>query len=287
MAIRVICPGCMTSFEVDDKFAGKKGPCPKCGHIIEIPKEQVVVHAPDDYTKGGKKQKILGHDARPIERKLLRITGKQAALGCVVLIAAFALAYLVGLAHNGILSAILGLLGAALIAFPIAEFGYMMIRDENDLEMFLGAERHKRSLFAALVFVASWIAFEIFLYFLGGTGPLACLFLIPVGVVGAFGALIFFDCNFGRALLVYLIFAFVAIIGRGLIITDHWTPNGWIWQEKQQSLVKNDKPAEKRPQAAETPAKPETSPSAAPKPQQDKPAITREAPKVDPTKRRR
>jgi hypothetical protein len=55
----------MTSFEVDDRFAGKKGPCPKCGHIIEIPKEKLVIHAPDDITDGGKTRKNVGHDARP------------------------------------------------------------------------------------------------------------------------------------------------------------------------------------------------------------------------------
>ena len=293
MAIRVICPGCMTSFEVSEKFAGKKGPCPKCGHLIEIPKEQVVVHAPDDFTSGGKRQKILGHDARPIEQKRFTLSGKQIALGCLVLFGALALAYLVGLAHNALLSAIFGLLLAAGLAFPIADFGYTLIRDENDLEMLLGAERHKRALFAALVFAGSGLVYELFQYFLGGTGLLACLFLIPVGAVGAFGALIFFDCNFGRALLVYLIFAFVAIVGRGLIITDGFTPNGWIWQETRRSLVTApatpaakpqievvEEPAQSAPASGAAATTPQT-------PAKEKPAITREAPKVDTTKRRR
>lgn len=38
MPIAVICPGCKTTFRVSDKFAGQKGPCPKCKTIIEIPK---------------------------------------------------------------------------------------------------------------------------------------------------------------------------------------------------------------------------------------------------------
>ena len=54
----------MTSFEVDDRFAGKKGPCPKCGHIIEIPKEKLVIHAPDEVVTEGKTKKMLGQDAR-------------------------------------------------------------------------------------------------------------------------------------------------------------------------------------------------------------------------------
>jgi len=46
MAIDVICTGCHKRFQVSDQFAGKKGPCPGCQTIIEIPKleDVVVVH---------------------------------------------------------------------------------------------------------------------------------------------------------------------------------------------------------------------------------------------------
>ncbi|QGJ72324.1 Hypothetical protein PBC10988_40420 [Planctomycetales bacterium 10988] len=37
MAIRVVCDSCRSRFEVDDRHAGKKGPCPKCGKVIQIP----------------------------------------------------------------------------------------------------------------------------------------------------------------------------------------------------------------------------------------------------------
>ena len=30
MPISVVCPGCKVRFNVNEKFAGKKGPCPKC-----------------------------------------------------------------------------------------------------------------------------------------------------------------------------------------------------------------------------------------------------------------
>ncbi|MBP5621296.1 MAG: hypothetical protein J6X44_04705, partial [Thermoguttaceae bacterium] len=98
MAIRVICPGCMTSFEVDDRFAGKKGPCPKCGHIIEIPKEKLIIHAPDSITDGGKTKAAAhtGHDARPIAAKRVIYTGKQIFWGVMGALGALALTYLVG-----------------------------------------------------------------------------------------------------------------------------------------------------------------------------------------------
>ena len=81
MAIRVICPGCITSFEVDDRFAGQKGPCPKCGHTIEIPKEKLIVHEPDMIMDGGKPRRAqAGHDARPIMQPL-HLHGQAGLLG--------------------------------------------------------------------------------------------------------------------------------------------------------------------------------------------------------------
>jgi len=35
--IHVKCMGCGKSFNVDAKFAGKKGKCPVCGKVISIP----------------------------------------------------------------------------------------------------------------------------------------------------------------------------------------------------------------------------------------------------------
>ncbi|MGI6401534.1 MAG: hypothetical protein ACOX0A_05410 [Thermoguttaceae bacterium] len=292
MAIRVICAGCMTSFEVDDRFAGKKGPCPKCGHIIEIPKETVIVHAPDHITDGKKTLKnMAGHDARPILQERFTFTGKQVFLGFLGVAVFFLLSYLIGLIHNGWASLIGGTILAFVIAFPIADVGYMLTRDDNDLDdvMFSDAyERRRRSLYAALVFACSWLVFEGFVYFLGGAGLFACLYLVPIAAVGSFGALIFFDCNFGKAFLIYLIFAFAAIIGRGLIITDGWTPKGWIWEDSYRIAVKKapapSTKTEKKSVASDSEEQSEqgAEPDAEKEPQ--KPALSREAPKIDPRK---
>lgn len=233
MAIRVICSGCMTSFEVDDRFAGKKGPCPKCGHIIEIPKEKIVIHAPDDITTDGKTRKNLGQDARPILQKRFVYTGRQVFWGIMGTLGAIAAAYLVGAAGSSLLSVIVGAIAVFLIAFPIAEIGYMFIRDENDLEIFLGNERHVRSAKTAAVFGLSWLLFEVFAYFLGGTGAITCLYLVVIAAVGAIGAQIFFDCNYGKALIVYFMFGFAAILGRGLLF--QW--DGWVWQSHSRAAA--------------------------------------------------
>ena len=233
MAIRVICSGCMTSFEVDDRFAGKKGPCPKCGHIIEIPKEQVIIHAPDTIVDSSQKTaRPLGHDARPILQRRFVYTGKQVFWGVLGSLGAVALAYLVGALCSATVSAVFGAIAVFLIAFPIAEFGYMLIRDDNDLEMFLGNERHMRSLKVAIVFGVSWLAFEILARFVG-TGPIACVYLLLFCALGAIGALIFFDCNYGKALLVYFMFAFAAILCRGLLF--QW--DGWVWVANNRNVV--------------------------------------------------
>ena len=56
MSIIVVCPGCLKSFKVSDKFAGKKGPCPNCKRTLQVPtkEQEVQVHAPEAFAGGGK-----------------------------------------------------------------------------------------------------------------------------------------------------------------------------------------------------------------------------------------
>jgi hypothetical protein len=56
MPINVTCPNpkCLKRFSVADKYAGQKGPCPKCKTIITIPKkeEEVIIHSPEHSEAG-------------------------------------------------------------------------------------------------------------------------------------------------------------------------------------------------------------------------------------------
>ena len=295
MAIRVLCSGCMTSFEVGDQFAGQKGPCPKCGHIIEIPKVQVVVHAPDEVVQDGKTTRV-GKETRPIEQKRFEFSTKGFLLALLGILLVFGAAFGVGLAKSPVLSGIVGAVAVFGIAFPIARLGYMLIRDADDLEKLEGGELAQKSLFAALVFGGSWIVFELFVALLGSQGLTAALLLIPVAIVGSFGALIFFDCNFGKALLVYAVFAACAIFGRGLL----FQPNGWIWEarpnaaapapelggSKAKAQPKADAKSETADETSETAESVPTEPEAeAETPAETAP--TREAPKPNPIRRRR
>lgn len=293
MAIRVLCSGCMTSFEVGDQFAGQKGPCPKCGHIIEIPKVQVVVHAPDEVVQDGKTTRV-GKETRPIEQKRFEFSTTGLLLSLLGILLVFGAAFGVGLAKSAVLSGIVGAVAVFAIAFPIARFGYMLVRDADDLEKLEGSELTQKSLFAALVFGGSWIVFELFVAFLGSQGLTAALLLIPVAIVGSFGALIFFDCNFGKALLVYAVFAACAVFGRGLL----FQPNGWIWEARPNASAPapelGGSKAKAQPKAD---AKPEAKAEATPENVADETqaeaeptaetAPTREAPKPNPIRRRR
>src|SRR5208337_4196050 len=95
MAILVVCPGCKKSFNVDDRFAGKTGPCPNCKAKITIPEKtaEVKIHAPDEFSGGGKgvTGKLL---LKPIARQEARIKPVMAAVivGGVAAAIAWALA---------------------------------------------------------------------------------------------------------------------------------------------------------------------------------------------------
>jgi hypothetical protein len=42
MSIPILCPGCKKSLNVPDHFGGKKGKCPKCSMVIEVPSPSIM-----------------------------------------------------------------------------------------------------------------------------------------------------------------------------------------------------------------------------------------------------
>lgn len=90
MPIDVICPGCHKRFSVSDEFAGKKGPCPACQTVIEIPKlEDVVVIHERETTASGAPAKLDS-----IRRKSTTAGKFELGLGIGALIAALVLTVL-------------------------------------------------------------------------------------------------------------------------------------------------------------------------------------------------
>jgi hypothetical protein len=120
MPIQVTCPGCKAQFNVSEKFAGKKGPCPKCKAVITIPAPTTVsaatssggkpaapgappapkaadvkIHAPEEALKS-EKSKTGRPTLKPIFHDDLRLTWKMglSVVGAIVVL--FAAAWIGG-----------------------------------------------------------------------------------------------------------------------------------------------------------------------------------------------
>ena len=73
MPIQVTCPGCLKRFQVNEKFAGKTGPCPSCSKQITIPSkaDEVVIHSP---AEAGPKDSKGRPVFQPLRREEVKVT---------------------------------------------------------------------------------------------------------------------------------------------------------------------------------------------------------------------
>ncbi len=217
----------MTQFEVSDRFAGKKGPCPKCGHIIEIPKANVTIVSPDELVVDGKK--VQNPDLiRPIEQKSYSFTGRAIAVNLAVLTAVLAVAVVFHFVHFLPLAIPVGVLLGLAVAFPLMKYGYMTFRDPNDLEIFLGGQLGKKSILGALILIALWGLYELVLLYMN-PGGMALAYLVPVAVFAAFVPVVLFDMDFTDSLAVAVVFLLAVILLRGVMFSQE---GGWIWQRR-------------------------------------------------------
>ena len=89
MAIDVICTGCHKRFQVSEEFAGRKGPCPECKTVIEIPKlEDIVVVHERETTKTGAPTKLnsIRRQGTTVSKLELIISLSAVALGLTIAI---------------------------------------------------------------------------------------------------------------------------------------------------------------------------------------------------------
>lgn len=159
MSIPVVCSGCQKRFNVDDKHAGKKGPCPNCKTIITIPtplKDEVKVHVPEEFQSGGKDAKgraVLKPVARKDARFRPRTAAAIVAAAAVVVGGAF-------LARGWETGAKYGLiaLGLAAITPPLVVAGYSFLRDD-ELEAYTGKSLWLRAVVCAAVYALLWACY--------------------------------------------------------------------------------------------------------------------------------
>jgi hypothetical protein len=169
MAIQITCPGCHKRFQVSDKFAGQKGPCPNCKTVIQIPKkeEEAVIHAPEEF---GGKGKTGVPTFKPVARVDARFSPAVAGVIAAGVLVIFALAWFVGRAQDHNPSWMTLSFGAVFLAPPLVLAGYFFLRDD-ELEPFRGQSLWIRVGIVSLVYALIWgiVGFWIKDYLLGVT----------------------------------------------------------------------------------------------------------------------
>ena len=214
MPIEVLCPGCKTRFKVSEKFAGKKGPCPKCKAVITVPEktEEVVVHAPEEF--GPKNVAGVGV-LKPISRKETRVSAMVVVgilAGIVTVLVAAAL--IRGMQDKP--AWILGL-GAFLLAPPLVLGGYTFLRDD-ELEPHRGLPLITRVLVCSVIYAALWGVYA----WLPSEGALnlaprlemfhLLLIVPPILAAGAFAAAYALDLEFVDAAIHYALYVLVTVV---------------------------------------------------------------------------
>lgn len=210
MPISVVCPGCKKRFSVSEKFAGQKGPCPKCKAEITIPtlENQVVIHAPDSAAPKDAKGRAI---SAPILREETRFNPTVAAIGGGAALLILALSFLLrGNANWLVLS-----LGALGLAPPLVFGGYSFLRND-ELEPYRGQELWVRvaacsAAYAFLWAVYWWIPWVLELD--NGIGLNHLSYVLPAFVLsGGFAAYAAFDLDYMVGLLHYSLYLLVTVI---------------------------------------------------------------------------
>ncbi len=214
MPISVTCPGCLTRFTVSDKYAGKKGPCPKCKKDLIVPdkSQEVVIHAPEIGPKDSKGVSVL----KPLKRAEFKLSTRELIVAAVLAVLALGTAIFarIGFSEPPWMLLAFGVLS---LSFPLAWVGYSFFHDD-ELEEYSGKERSTRVGICALVFSLTWGVYWFLAYYMGNKTmadvesiPFA-IFLGVMFVVGTLGSLIAMDLAIGQALLHYAMYFVITFL---------------------------------------------------------------------------
>jgi hypothetical protein len=224
MAIDVTCAGCHTRFQVSEKFAGKKGPCPKCKATIQVPAltEQVVIHEPESFgPKDASGRAVL----KPIFREEVRLT-TPVIVGIVMSIVVVLFAGLVLRVSfpGGTVPRLVTILGSILLAPPLAFAGYTFLRDD-ELAPHRGLDLALRLIACSVVYPLLWGLYWFVFAYLGvyPSWQILC-FVVPAMVaVGAFTAQTSLDLELGAGALHYTLYLVATVLMRVIMGMDpHW-----------------------------------------------------------------
>lgn len=158
MPIPVTCAKCLTRFSVNEKFAGKKGPCPKCKAEITIPtlEQAVVIHAPSD---GAPKDSTGTSVLKPIKRVETEVTKRGIVISVAAVLGAIMFAYAMRVTGGDAGAPIPArIVVAILLAPPLIWVGYTITRD-SELEPYRGRELRNRLGIVSGIFSALWLIY--------------------------------------------------------------------------------------------------------------------------------
>ncbi len=218
MPIQVVCPGCHARFKVSDKFAGKKGPCPKCKAVIQVPTadDQVVIHEPE-HSEAGARSATGAHALKPIERLETEPPQLAVAAGIGISLLVLLIAVVFRFSETGPPRLVLPL-GAVVLGPLLAWFGYGFLRNEEDLAPFEGVSRWVRAIICGGVYAGLWLLFSYLYTTFFGAAPVAVqnvVFLAPViALIGAATAYFSFDLDLGNSFFHFALYMFVTMILR-------------------------------------------------------------------------
>jgi hypothetical protein len=230
MSIIVVCPGCLKSFKVSDKFAGKSGPCPSCKKTLTVPTkdQEVKVHEPEAFAGGGKSTsgKLVTKPVALVNAKFRPLTTVLIASAVVLVFGATWFGRTLGLFECwplfGVpLVAILGLLA---VSPPLTIVGYEMLRDD-EFEPYRGKELYLRACGCGLAYAVLWAMYEL----LASRGLITgewwswIAVLIPFVSIGGIAGMGAFDLEFGDGVFHYSFYLLATALLR------YVAGMKWIW----------------------------------------------------------
>jgi hypothetical protein len=216
MPISVVCPGCKARFNVSDKFAGKKGPCPKCKTVLTIPApaEEVKIHVPEEFASGGKDSK-----GRAVGKPIPRSESKLQPVLITAIVAVVLGSLGISLAARALNDkTALIIVGLACLSPAVAVGGYSFLREE-ELEPYRGVELWIRATICGVVYAILWGVYLYIRPYLPGELYQWLLVAPPIIGVGALAALSTFDLDYGSGALhycFYLLMTFILASAMGL-----------------------------------------------------------------------
>lgn len=219
MPISVVCGSCKARFSVSEKFAGKKGPCPKCKAIITVPDapaEDIKIHVPEQFASAGKDSK--GRPvSKPIPRRETKVTPAMiGAIGGAVIVTFAAALLLRGVARTHPLPVIIG--GLAVLSLPLSLAAYTFLRDD-ELEPYRGRGLLLRAALVGLAYALLWAAFyPLPAYGIVNEEPWRWVFIAPVFIsAGAGVAWACLDLDFASAAMHYCFYVVITLLLRACL----------------------------------------------------------------------